>query len=465
MKRLATTLSILPLILACTFSTLTPITSFTRDTDVPPSAPTRADAATKNPQPTAKAATATRSPTSTPVPLSLRKIDPLPTECRESPLGLPIQNMIEVAYLPTGFCFNGEIDLFEKDGKLYVAQSLSDNAAFFIADVTDPTKPTVVGAWQWSQFTYTADLKAFKQKGRNYLVLSQQRARSVNDVCGVEIVDVTTPSSPTVVGYYKGSTTGNVSNWCDVHTSQVSVDAKGDGAYIYLSSTARGDLRVIDIRDFKNVREVNHYTYPLGASQNNFVHDTTIVEDRVYVAYWSAGLIILDKKQVEAGQTVTPLNPADSIKPSGFKVHQAYPTADGNFVFIEDEVDYKPPFSQLRLFDIRDMKNPKEVLSIALENPLSSPHNLLIDGDKLYVGWYMDGVRVFKYDVSKPDQPRVEPIAYKAARDKKGKGPTGSDIFDGVWGVRLRECSVKGEKMTCVYASDLTRGLFIVAMK
>ena len=89
----------------------------------------------------------------------------------------------------------------------------------------------------------------------------------------------------------------------------------------------------------------------------------------------------------------------------------------------------------------------------------------MIDGDKLYVGWYMDGVRVFKYDVSKPDQPRVEPIAYKAARDKKGKGHTGSDIFDGVWGVRLRECSVKGEKMTCVYASDLTRGLFIGAMK
>ena len=31
----------------------------------------------------------------------------------------------------------------------------------------------------------------------------------------------------------------------------------------------------------------------------------------------------------------------------------------------------------------------------------------------------------------------------------------GSDIFDGIWGVRLHECNVKGEKMTCVYASDL----------
>jgi len=373
--------------------------------------------------------------------------------------------MIEVAHLSSGFCFYGEIDLFEKDGKLYTVQSLANDGTFIITDVTDPAKPTVVGAWQWNQFTYTADVKAFKKGDKNYIVLSQQRARNVNEVCGVEIVEVTTPTNPSVIGHYNGAKTGNVSNWCDVHTSQVSLDSKGDGAFIYLSSTARGDLRVIDIRDFNNVREVNHYTYPLGTNQNNFVHDTTIVGDRVYVAYWNAGLVILDKKQVEAGETVTPLNPTDSIKPSGFKVHQAYPTTDGNFVFIEDEVDYKPPFSQLRLFDIRDIKNPKEVVSLTLENPLSSPHNLLINGDNLYVGWYMEGVRVFKYDMSKPDQPRVEPMAYKAARDKKGKGPTGSDLFDGVWGVRLHECSVKGEKMTCVYASDLTRGLFIVAMK
>ena len=70
----------------------------------------------------------------------------------------------------------------------------------------------------------------------------------------------------------------------------------------------------------------------------------------------------------------------------------------------------------------------------------------------------MDGVRVFKVDVSKPDQPKVEPVAHKAVRASKGKGVMGSDIFDGIWGVRLHECNVKGEKMTCVYASDLDVG-------
>lgn len=380
-------------------------------------------------------------------------------------MGLSSQNIIEVAYMPSGFCFNGEIDLFEKGGKLYTVQSLSDEAEFFITDVTDPTKPFIVGAWQLSQFTYTADVKAFKQKGKNYIVLSQQLLRGAADLCGVVIVDVDNPVQPVLVGHYNGKNTDNVSNWCEVHTSQVSVDSKGEGAYLYLSSLARGDLRVLDIRDFNNVREVNHYTYSLGTNRSVFVHDTTIVGDRVYVGYWGAGLVILDKKQVEAGQAVTPLNPNGSIAPAGFQVHQGYPTSDGNFVFIEDEVNYKPPFSQLRLYDIRDIKNPKEVLSITLEKPFSSPHNLLVDGNLLYAGWYMDGVRVFKYDVSKPDQPKVEPAAFKAVRPEKGKGVFGSDIYDGIWGVRLHECNVKGEKMKCIYASDLTRGLIILAMK
>lgn len=463
MKRLPTLLLLIPFALACTCSNLTPITTLLRDTDTPPATATRAVAATSTrPAPTARAATPTRNTNST---LTLNKIDPLPKECSESPFGLPAQNIIEVAYLPTGFCFNGEIDLFEKENKVYAALSLSDTAAFFLADVTDPSKPLALGAWQLNQFTYTADLKAFKQNGKNYLLLSHQNLRGAGDLCGLTIIDVTDPAKPNLIGLYNGKNTDNVSNWCEVHASQISTDAKGDGAFVYLASLARGDLRVIDIRDFKNVREINHYTFELGTNRNSFVHDTTIVGDRVYVAYWRAGLVILDRKQVEAGQAVTPLNPTSSIAPASFQVHQAYPTTDGNFVFVEDEVDYRPPFSQMRLYDIRDLKNPKEVLSLTLEKPLSSPHNMLIEGNLLYVGWYMDGVRVFKYDVSNPAQPKVEPYAFKSIRADKTTGVFGSDIYDGIWGVRLHDCTVKGEKLKCLYASDLTRGLVILAMK
>jgi hypothetical protein len=91
---------------------------------------------------------------------------------------------------------------------------------------------------------------------------------------------------------------------------------------------------------------------------------------------------------------------------------------------------------------------------------LTPPHNLLVVGDLLFVGWYQDGVRVFKYDVSNPDQPTVTPIAYQAVR------PT-LDVRSqvGVWGVRVQACTVQGQPQQCLYASDISPGLIILALE
>ena len=453
MKRLAPLLLVIPLTLACNFlarqlglgGTPTPLTTLP---------PARATAAPP----------ASLPPTPVPFVLQLSQINTLPTECSESPLGLPGEKIVEVAYVPSGFCFNGEIDLFETGGHVYVVQSLAFDAAYFITDVTDPANPFIVGAWQWSEFTYTADVKTFKQGERWFIVLSMEPIAGPGGLCGVAIVEVTDPANPVFIGRFDGKNTGARSLWCDTHTTEIGRDSNGDGAYIYASAVDTGDLRVLDIRDLTQVYEVGHYTFPSHGG-NEFVHDTTIAGDRVYVAYWAAGLVILDRGQLESGAEVKPLNPLNSIDPDGLEVHQAYPTADGNFVFVEDEVNYDGETSQLRMYDIRDLSAPKEVLEIALDNPYSSPHNLLVSGDLLFVGWYTDGVRVFKYDVSNPEEPSVEPYAFKATRPEKTTGVFGSDIFDSIYGLRLHECEVSGQQTTCIYASDLTRGLIILALE
>lgn len=415
------------------------------------------------------APTPTPAPTDTPeatanpaAQFGLERIQSLPDDCKESPLSLAADKLTEVAYLPTGYCFNGEIDLIETGGRVYTVQSLAFEAAFFIADVTDPAHPSPVGAWRWNVTAYTADVKAFRQGSRWYLALSLEPDNNI--VCGVAVVEVTDPAQPKLVDLYSSANTGSAVPWCNTHTAEISTDAEGNGAYIYVSNISTGDLRVLDVRDLSRVREINRYTVS-NADPDHFVHDTTIVGARVYVAYWSSGLIILDRAQVEAGQPITPLNAPGSIAPEGLQIHKAYPTADGQFVFVEDEVNYRPPLSQLRLYDIRDVAAPKEVAAIALDSPYSSPHNLLVAGDLLFVGWYTDGVRVFQYDTHDPEHPTVTPFAFKAVRPTKTKGVFGSDIFDGIWGVRLRACTVAGEAATCVYAGDLTRGLIILAMK
>ncbi len=102
--------------------------------------------------------------------------------------------------------------------------------------------------------------------------------------------------------------------------------------------------------------------------------------------------------------------------------------------------------------------------AITLPDSWGAPHNLLVSGDLLFVGWYQDGVRVFKYDTTDPDNPTVEPYAFKAVRSETTLNPY-TQIFDGIWGVRLHECEVAGEPRTCVFASDISWGLLIFAME
>jgi hypothetical protein len=188
------------------------------------------------------------------------------------------------------------------------------------------------------------------------------------------------------------------------------------------------------------------------------------VDERVYVAYWSAGLIILDRQALESGKIAKPLNPLDSIDPWGLQTHHAFPTTDGQFVFIEDEFAAREPASRLRLYDIRDLGSPKEVAAITIPDSLGAPHNLLVSGDRLFVGWYQDGVRVYQYDTSDPENPSVEPYAFQAVRSTRTSNPD-SGVYDGIWGVRLHECEVSGEPRTCVFASDISYGLITLALE
>ena len=122
---------------------------------------------------------------------------------------------------------------------------------------------------------------------------------------------------------------------------------------LYLTADAPNDMRVLDIADLDNISEIGRYTHP-EASNSNYVHDMTVIDHggsigrRVYVSYWNAGLMILDAADVtpgviEPGSANQPLNPNHSIDPTGFLVHDAYPSADGSRVFIEDEFIAEEP--------------------------------------------------------------------------------------------------------------------------
>src|SRR5215510_5728545 len=117
-------------------------------TSVPPSA---VPETTSTPQPKRS----TPLPTSTLTPLVLQKIEKFRDNCSQKDIDLPGEGLSPVAYLPSGFCFHGELDMFETGGHVYVAQVAmsmfpSSAEAFRIVDVTDAEHPILVGAWQWN---------------------------------------------------------------------------------------------------------------------------------------------------------------------------------------------------------------------------------------------------------------------------------------------------------------------------
>jgi hypothetical protein len=393
-------------------------------------------------------------------------------ECEQtSPFERPSAGLIQVAFVPTEVCFNGEIGLIELGERLLVAQSGGYLAAFSLTDVTDPARPEFLGAWEWLENTYTGDVKPFRQGERWFLALSMEgfAVSAPGAPCGIAIVEVSDPALPRLVGNYHGRAVHSAAPWCHVHTTEIVTDENGDGTHLLASSDDTADLRVLDLRDLPQVRESGRYRLPdiqlnADGSPAEFVHDSTIVGDRVYVSYWGGGLVILDTNVLIAGGEPAPLNAPHSIDPEAFEIHHAYPTTDGGFVFLEDEVNFEPEFSQLRLWDIRDLGAPREALALTLDDPLSPPHNLLVHADLLFVGWYNDGVQVFRYDVGDPAAPQVEPAYSQPVRPPPGPGEYGYDIFNGVYGVRLHDCPLDGRAATCIYASDMTLGLLILAL-
>ncbi len=404
----------------------------------------------------------------------VRNPNPNTSECEQpSPFYLPSQNLQAVAHVKTGVCFNGEIGLFEMGGRRYVVLSGGTEAAYSLIDVSDASTPRLLGVWSFRPWTYTADVKPFRIGERWYLALAME---SVSDIqpCGVAIVDVSEAQMPVLVANLQGYAIGSETAWCNVHTTEIVTNAAGEATHLLVSSDDTFDLRVVDLSNLPSTQETGKFAHQDFRIHNGnvetFVHDSTVVGERVYVAYWSGGVQVLDTAALVSGAdsaSVT-LNPFGSLAPANFQVHHAYPSADGQFLFIEDEVNDAKGFSQLRWYDIRNLQAPKfigEIYPQAGANPLSPPHNLLVQADLLFVGWYKDGVQVFRYDTSQPNAPSIERYAYQAVREDADSMGIGYELFDGIYGVRVQNCVLAGVVRQCVYASDLTLGLLILALE
>ncbi len=369
----------------------------------------------------------------------------------------PFQGLspLAIAYVPGMCSFGyGDIGVWQADGHNYVVLSGFDLRLFHIWNVDDPYNPQLTSSLNFpSGGSASTSIFPFKQGSNHYVSVTM---RGSGTGCGFFVYNVNNPASPQFVARKQGT------DWCTPHENFVSADANGDADYAWVAMSGEGGsgykVVVLDLHDLSNMTETGRYQRP-DANSNIFVHDVTVIGNRVFLAHWTGGVIIHDKETLAHSINPTPLNPINSIRPSGFAVHHTWPTTDGNHLFIEDETLSSSSAEKVKVYNIADLSNPYYESGIIGPGIAASnqAHNLKIlnqspGHDLLFVGWYKAGTEGFQVDTTGPAPVITATISHRLSQSAAGG-------YGNAWGVDYQPCTVRGRQTTCVYTGDLTYGL------
>jgi choice-of-anchor B domain-containing protein len=236
---------------------------------------------------------------------------------------------------------------------------------------------------------------------------------------GLDIVDMSDPDHPT-----------KVQTWSRTFTSAHTLWIDGARGLLFANGTSNG-MRVLDLEpDPSDPVEVGSFT-------DFYVHDAHTRGNTLFAsAIFDGFLALLDVKRPHAIREIT------RFFTGGRFTHNSWLTGDGRYLFTTDERRGRP----VEGWDILDPFTPSKV-SEYIARPDSLPHNVMIDGTRMVVSHYDDGVRLV--DVSDPERPQ-----------ERGFYDTYQGVLTGTfgaWGAYIFPSS------NLIVVSDITGGLFVVA--
>ncbi len=274
---------------------------------------------------------------------------------------------------------------------------------FFVYDISDPANPKLtdtvkVDARIINDISTTADGKI--------LVISREGASNRKN--GIAFYDTSDPAHPKPISEYTATVTGGV------HSAFVNAH------YVYLTDDATGSMRVIDFGDVKNPKEVARWqvenpvvnmvrTQEGEEVGGRYLHDLQVKDGLAYLAYWRDGLIILDVGNgIKGGSPEKP----EFVSQLRFNHNELY--GNGwlagthsvfrykNYVFVGDEV-FPPIFDIhgkkripvrgiVHVVDVSDINKPRKVAEYPV--PEAGAHNMWVDKDIMYMGYYNGGARI-----------------------------------------------------------------------
>jgi len=268
----------------------------------------------------------------------------------------------------------------------------------YAIDITDVTQPKIVDSMM-NDARINNDVMT-TEDGK-YGVFSREGASNRKN--GIMIFDASDACHPKVIAEYSETVTGGV------HSSYVYQ------GHVYLTDDATGSMRVIDIRDPTQPKEVARWQTQ-QTEAGRYLHDVMVVDGLAYLSYWNDGLVILDVGNGMKGGS--PENPqfvsqykydlnatyarVEQLWGPGFVrgTHTAW--RQGRYVFVGDEVYAARPykgltagnsltFGRMHVIDVSNIEYPK---AVAWYEPTDGGvHNVWVVGDTLYLGNYQGGAR------------------------------------------------------------------------
>jgi hypothetical protein len=322
------------------------------------------------------------------------------------------------------------------DGVAYLAR-FTDGLR--IVDVGDPDAPVDLGHLppaNGEQGEIYNDVKIVDGPG------GKRWALMASNWVGIVPVDVSDPAHPVAAEPFPPF--HRTEDYINVHT--LFTETNGDRTRAYLADTNMVGLQVWDVTDPAAAEHLGDYVHPdVETDYGAYLHDLYVEDGLVYLSYWSLGLVVVDATDpaniVQVGQFV------DYPRRSSHS-NWVTTTTGGRKIAVHGDEDFT---AHMRIIDVDPASADymKSIGELSLRAEVSI-HNIMAFGDKAYVSWYQDGLRIV--DLADPTTPRV--TGWYNSWD----GRDGVSFYEGAIGLDVDLSA------GLVYLADTARGLIIVEL-
>ncbi len=307
------------------------------------------------------------------------------------------------------------VDIYVTRGHAYVVSlgSSPRPGGLTVFDVSDPAHPV-----------QTASLDLPSDSRWNGVWAKDDGLYVASASTGVLVFDLSDPAHPAFVRRAPGDASLNV------HT----VFVEGDRLYA-MSPSPNQETLIFDISSPLKPQLLSRYALSDG---RGYPHDAFAYGGRLYINHTVDGFIIADV----SGERPAALGRYDYNY--SYSHASAVGTFNGRTVAFEGGETLG---AHLRVLDVTDPAAIGKIGELSLRG-VTSIHNMVLSGTRLYIAWYHEGVRVL--DVSEPSQPR-QLAHFNTFRETDNRS---DGMYEGAIGMR-----VPGDGR--VYVVDTSRGLLI----